>query len=327
MNDPIGGYFELEFPQPKAPLHPQAAMFQSARAAYLALLRAGKPKRVWMPHYICSTMLMSMDKAGVEAVFYKIDADFYPAEEIELQDGDWLLYVNYFGICNANVTKLLTQFDRERVIIDASQALFAPPADCLATIYSPRKFFGIPDGGMLVASIPVDAPSLQDKSSFDRSIPLLKRLAFTPEDAYLDHRRAEQTLFGQEPAAMSKLTEKIMSGIDHEHARSVRNTNFSFLHKHLANHNLLHINSANIDGALCYPLLTKNLRLREALIDRRIFTATYWQDVLHRLDESAHECLLTRGIVPLPCDQRYGAMEMELIVETCREQLQRPPGH
>lgn len=317
-NKAIGGYFELELPASKAPVYPQALSFQSGRAAFLALLHTGKPRRVWAPYYICSTMLDSIKQAEVETAFYRIDDSFHLAQEIHLLEGDWFLYVNYFGLRGAYAQSLLSQFARQRVVIDASQALFSPPLDCLATIYSPRKFLGLPDGGLLVSSIAVDVPEA-DEGSFERALPLLKRMAFSPEAGYAEHQHAETTLYKQQPKGMSNLTRRMLSSVDLTEVCEARNRNFSYLHKHLGRHNRLHVMPGEVNGPLCYPMLTPNAKLREALIKERIFVATYWRDVLDLVEASCSEAFLVHGLVPLPCDQRYSEGDMARVVEVCSE--------
>lgn len=323
----IGGYFELELPLARSPFfYPGAIGFQSARAAFLALLRAGKPRRVWLPYYICGTMAASIAQTSSEVAYYKIDENLHLAEDVRLKKGEWLLYVDYFGIRRSYARSLLDRFDPESLIIDSSQALFSRPYDCLATIYSPRKFLGVPDGGLIVSSVPIDTPQLVDKGSFERAISLLKRMAFSPEEGYAEHQQAEMTLFDQQPMRMSCLTCKILSTVDSDAIHRTRNANFLYLHERLGQYNALSIDPAELNGPLCYPLLTENIGLREALIKRRVFVATYWQDVLKLVDDASIEKRLVQGIIPLPCDQRYGEMEMARIAEICLSLLSNPGG-
>lgn len=44
----IGGYLELELPEERAWLLPSAVSYQAARKAFHALLRWGRPRRVWL---------------------------------------------------------------------------------------------------------------------------------------------------------------------------------------------------------------------------------------------------------------------------------------
>jgi hypothetical protein len=313
----IGGYFDLEFPAPKGLLYSDAVNFQSARAAFLALLRVGRPRRVWMAYYTCRTMLASLRQAGIQVCFYSIDQHFRIVGDISLRAGDWVVYTNYFGVCTDYAASVIERFGRQRVVIDASQALFSGPFDCLATIYSPRKFLGVPDGGLLISDLPVNEPAQVDEGSFERSIPLLKRAAFSPECAYADHRRAEMTLFDQEPAAMSTLTRRVLESIDYAEVRRKRSSNFSYLHRSLGQKNCLKLDLDHVDGPMCYPFFVDSGGLREALIAERIYVPTYWNDVLEHVSSGSAEVLLVERLVPLPCDQRYGEDEMARVVNAC----------
>lgn len=318
-SDAIGGFFELEFPPAKEVLYPNARAFQSGRAAFLALLQTGRPRRVWMPYYICSTMLDSLRQVDIDVAFYHIDQHFHLTEDIRLKDREWLVYVNYFGIRTQYARFLLSRFNPESLVIDSSQALFSPPLDCLATVYSPRKFLGVPDGGWLVSPLPIDDPELTDDGSFERSISLLKRAAFSAEEAYADHQKAEQILFHQEPKRMSGLTRRMLSGIDYQEICRIRNRNFAYLHAQLSHYNALPLDPVEVNGALCYPLLTRKAGLRDFLIKQRIFVPTYWKDVLELVSPSDLETYLVQELIPLPCDQRYGEQEMNKVVAACLE--------
>ena len=61
----VGGYFELELPD-FSELYPAALKFQSARAAFRALLQGGTCTHVLMPAYTCDSMIRAAD----EAVFF-----------------------------------------------------------------------------------------------------------------------------------------------------------------------------------------------------------------------------------------------------------------
>jgi hypothetical protein len=312
MGNGIGGYFELELPLPQPFLYPQALRFQSARAAFLALLRSGEPKRIWMPKYICDAMLAPLVKQGIECVFYSINEQFDIAGEIDFRAGDWLFYVNYFGICTENVDRILTRYDPDRVILDHAQAFYAQPRECLATIYSPRKFFGIPDGGLLITDLPIKIPSEIDEGSVGRVMHLFKRLAGSPESGYADYKQAEQSLGECEPRQMSRLTKRLLAGVDVQWARMRRNENFSFLHGLLGGLNRISVPLEKIDGPLCYPFFTNSPGIKEALIAERVFVPTYWPDVKNRVSAGDVECNLVDNGIAIPCDQRYATSELEL---------------
>ena len=319
----IGGYFELELPQPGLIPYPQAYRFQSARSAFLALLRAGKPGRVWMPRYLCDSMFAALREAGVEAVPYAIDEQFEVVTGIDLHAADWLYYVDYFGVCGDVVTRLLTQFDPGQVVLDHCQAFYSPPRPCLAVIYSPRKFFGVPDGGLIVTDLPLEAPPVQDQLSGQRAEALLERLAASPESGYQTYVRGEVSLADMEPRRMSQLTSRILASVDFAAVRERRNRNFRYLHGRLAHLNRLALDPARIDGPMCYPLLVDAEGLRAWLISQRIFVATYWPDVVEHAASGSTEERLVRQLLPLPCDQRYDESEMARIVALCTHFINR----
>ncbi len=306
MSEAVGGYFELELPQGNSSFYPAALRFQSARASFYALLCAGRPRKIWMPHYICDSMLGPLKAAGVDVSFYSINEDFSVKDDVYPRPDEWVLYVNYFGVCSSRQLDILKMFNYEQVIFDHSQAFYAPPLDCLATIYSPRKFFGIPDGGLLITKLPIPEPEGTDDGSIQRSLHLLKRLAGTPESGYADYQAAERTLEDFHYKKMSALTERLLSSIDYEAARLKRNENFRFLHKELGRHNKLEFDVDAIDGPLCYPFFRSLPSLRETLIKERVFTPTYWAACRSRVEPGSLEWELVNNIFPIPCDQRYG---------------------
>ncbi|SAK99816.1 hypothetical protein AWB77_06024 [Caballeronia fortuita] len=309
---PIGGYFELELAPPHDPVGPHLLAFQSARAAFRALLAAGAPRRVWMPRYICDSMLAPLTALGIEIAFYALDDTLAVASDVTLAPHDWLLYVNYFGVCDAQETALLARFDPSRVVLDRSQAFFASSKACLAELQSPRKFFGMPDGGLLRTSVPVDQPGAIDAHSLARMPHLLKRL-YSAQEGYDDFRQAEQTLIDTTPEGMSQLSRHLYASVDKTRARVRRNANFATLHERVGHLNALALDADAIDGPLCYPLLTPCDGLRDALLRERIFTPTYWPDVKARSAPGAFERHLVDHCIALPCDQRYGADDMERI--------------
>lgn len=311
---PIGGYFELELPARRELPHAGLLHYQSARSAFLALLRAGRPTRVWMPRYICNAMLDPLENAGVEYAWYDLTDELEVGPEVMLKAGDWLLYVNYFGVCGAKVEALLHRFSPAQIVLDFSQSFFSPPDEqALATIYSPRKFFGVPDGGLLYSQIPILSPEEIDVTSFARTEHLIRRLGDSPEGGYAAYQRAEGSLADLEPRTMSRLSEYILASVDFESVRRIRKENFKMLNDRLGDDGGLLAELDETEVPLCYPYRSRDVGLRQRLLSHRIFVATYWSDALDRLTADKAN-ILVRNLLPLPVDQRYGPSDMERIV-------------
>ncbi len=314
LNKAIGGYFELELPPLTGDYHQGALKYQSARSAFLSLLRSMPDvQRIWMPYYICDSMLTPVKAAGKEIIFYSLDEKFTPKDKIKLAPTDILLYVNYFGVCKQQAQEILQNLNPAQVVIDCSQAFYSAPYDCLATIYSPRKFFGIPDGGLLVTSRSVSLPEGQDNGSVDRMQHLIHRLASPPESGYESYKQAENSLQEIEPKRMSALTEHLLGAIDYSSIKRQRQENFWYLHKHLGKTNQLDF--AKIDATpLCYPYIPTKQVNKELLLKNRIYTATYWPDVLQRTDPQSIEANFVHHLTAIPCDQRYTALDLDSII-------------
>ena len=304
--DAIGGYFSMEVGriEPIA-FHPGATAFQSGRAAFRAVLESRRPKRVHLPWYLCDSMAEPLRQCGVEKQRYAIDENFRIAEPPSLRPDDWLLYVNYFGLCDAVVDELLLSYPANQVVVDNSQAFFAAPTRVLATLYSPRKFFGVPDGGYLVAPTTRLHAFERDTDSVLRSRHLMTRLALGAEAGYAQYVEAERTLSDQPARHMSRMTEQLLSGIDHADVRHRRRQNFDLLQSHLGPYNELRWSLREDQVPLCYPLLIRRDGLREELMRARVYVPRYWPDLL------ASEALLPQrerrlaaDLLPLPIDQR-----------------------
>jgi hypothetical protein len=316
----IGGYFELELPPAEAMLHDDALRFQSSRAAFLALLRTLRPAAVWMPWYICDAMLEPLRMTGTLVKRYRLDAQLR-VQSLDIAHGEWLVYVNYFGLCAQQIDDVLSRFPRERVIIDNAQAFFAPPADCLASLYSPRKFLGVPDGGYLVTRQLIAMPEATDNASLQRCGHLLTRLAKDAEAGYTDYAAAEESLKHQEPLRMSALTQRLLAAVDYESVRARRVENFAFLHEKLQRHNRFTFRYDEDAVPLCYPLFGVPTGVREAFRAQRIYTPTYWPDVASTEGAPDFERHLPHSILCLPCDQRLARNDLAPMVQHLLDRL------
>lgn len=317
----IGGYFELELPVGKGHLYPAAMRLQSARACLLALLQHLRPTAIWMPWFNCPSMMEPARASEVAVKRYHIDAQFLPEAALTLGKGEILLYVNYFGVCDSQVESVLSRFPREQVLLDYSQAFFSAPPECLATFYSPRKFFGVPDGAYVQSRTDMPWPEECETLSIARCAPLLTRIDRSPEEGYADLIRARQSFKGQPPLRMSALTQRLLESIDYEAAKARRQENFALYHARLGKRNTLALHGN--EAALCYPLRIQQKEIRKVLQRQRIFVAQYWPDMAVEADARGQAVLeMSEQCLPLPCDQRYGAADIARVIEVLELALQ-----
>ena len=310
--DAIGGYFELELGHGKH-YHKDAIRLNTARNCFEYILMARKYRKVYIPYYTCGVMLQPLRRQKVDYVFYHIDWNLEPAETYELKEGEAFLYTNYFGLKQDCVERLARIYGSS-LIVDNAQAFFAPRLSGIDTFYSPRKFFGVPDGGYLYTDCQLDEEFPQDES-WNRMSHLLIRADKGAEYGYSAFRKHEEELDNVPIKKMSRLTEKILENIDYKFSKKIRKSNYAYLDNLLECRNqlLLKFNGDN-QIPLVYPYLVKNgVRLRKKLIYNRIYVPLYWPNVLRDQPSMSIENILSENIISLPIDQHVVLSDMSKI--------------
>ena len=313
---PIGGYQGLELPLYKGSLEQLTIKTNSARSALKIILNAVSAKKVWLPAYSCDAIVEAVKDLDIELGYYLVSPTFSVEPSLSLGKDEYILVVNYFGICQDSINKSLHRFGESNTIVDCSQAYFSNHLDSLATFWSPRKFFGLPDGGLLYSNDPrVKQPDSRDTTSSTRMGHLISRITDSPEAAYQQYQEAEQTIAEMPVLGMSELTERLLHAVDYQGARAARNRNARYLHERLGEYNQLNLHFDADTAPLCYPLVPKlKTASRSELINNRVFAPSYWPEVLTRVDEGSFEWnLVTNGLF-LPCDQRYTENDMDRLI-------------
>jgi len=70
---------------------------------------------------------------------------------------------------------------------------------------------------------------------------------------------------------------------------------------------------------MVYPFVTKIPMLREYLIEKKVYVARYWGEVLDRDGVGNAEQRIVQSLVPLPIDQRYGKEDMQRVLTILTE--------
>ena len=317
----IGGYFELEIYK-SSEYYGDAIKLNTARNAIKYILRAQNVKTVYVPYLTCESVIEPIKASGVYYRFYSIDdkLEVTGMRPEMLHENDKLLYINYFGVKNAHVDTLAERFG-SKLIVDNTQAFYKEPVAHTDTCYSPRKFFGLPDGGYLYTDTMLDE-ELEKDVSYERCRDLLGRIDTDAATFYAEYVKHNESLIGLPLKKMSTLTQTMLASIDYEKARLTRERNYRYLHDRLNALNALEIDHADIHGPMVYPLLIETEGLREYLISEKIYVATYWKEVLDFVERPGTvEEKMVRYLLPIPIDQRYGSDDMERIASTVKKYL------
>lgn len=314
--EPIGGYFGWEFPMQKTHIPHESGVFvNSGHAALALLLGCLQPAKVYVPLFTCGIVHQTVAACNVAYRYYPVNSDLELAADIHLEPGEYLIYTNYFGIKDAYVRSLYERYG-EQLIIDNAQAFFAGDVAGAHSLYSPRKFVGVPDGGIVVSPTVGHVQDLLDFDATDRCAHLLLRASGRVEDGYAEFARNDKRL-GHDPVAkMSALSCAILQSLDYEDIIRRRKQNFELLHKALASSNRFMMpDFISFACPMVYPYWTDQPDLRQHLIANKIFVAKYWQNVCETAMPQDCEYVLANNLIPLPIDQRYNSDDMNRIIQ------------
>lgn len=307
----IGGYFELEnFISNE--YYENLIALNTCRNALIYILKVKKIKKLYIPSYLCDSISNILKRENIEFDFFNIDEIFLPIFDKNLENDEYILIVNYYGQLNDIALKNLSK-RYKNIIVDNTQAFFQRPLKGIDTIYSCRKFFGVPDGAYVSTNVKLKENIIIDNSK-DRFKHLLGRYEGAASEYYKDFK-INDTLFITEPIKyMSKLTSNILGAVDYKKTSEIRNRNFKYLHNFLKKYNKLKLEIP--EGAFSYPLYLENAdEIRKELLKYKIYIPTLWSNVLNENMEDSIEYKYAKNILPIPCDQRYDIEDMEFIIE------------
>ena len=300
--------------------HSDGVCLNTGRNALEYILRSiPKIKRIWLPYYTCEVLFEPLGKLGIPYSFYEINDCLELKKWIDLNPDEYLLVTNYFGIKDFYIRQL-SQIYGAQLIVDNAQAYYCEPIAGIKTIYSPRKFVGVPDGGIAFVSKGFDEEQFEIDCSYDRCSHLLKRYDLGASGGYADFCANSHELANQPIRRMSHLTTSLLSNVDFLTIRQRRIDNFNYLHQELGSNNLLSMPVG--EGFVCpmvYPYYTNNPSLKKKLIENKVFVATYWPNVMQCCKCTTVEYKLADRILALPIDQRYTTKDMQQIVKNIYE--------
>lgn len=300
----IGGYFGLEEFSGKE-YYSDLVALNTGRNALAYLIRAKGIKKIYIPRYLCDSVYKICEREGCNYDFYEIGEDFQLKFDSALCTGEWIYVVNYFGQIT-NELELKKKYNR--IIFDNVQAFFQKPLHGIDTIYSCRKFFGVPDGAYLATDTHLD---LSNDISLNRMYHILGRFEEGAAAYYKEFNKSDDSFYDLELRNMSRLTHNILRAIDYESVRKQREDNFIFLHNKLKDRNKLKLKVPS--GPYMYPLYVDNgTQRKKLLVSKKIYIPTLWPNV-SAIGGLAGD--FSKNILPLPCDQRYTCDDMRIILD------------
>lgn len=304
----IGGYFGIEC-LGKKEFHSEAVRFNYARCCLRYLIQARNIIKLYLPYYCCDSVIKACSDIQVE--FYHISSSFEPIFDKKLKEREFVYLINYFGRLSEEFIKEFVRRN-QNVIVDNVQSFYSKPVGAVDTIYSCRKYFGVPDGAYLyteLTGIDLDRQTVIDQMEY-----LIGREEYGASAYYQKYAAAEARIDERDIKGMSWMSQYIMNAVDYDVVAEKRRKNFRFLHEKLAGLNRIDVKET--EGPYAYPFYAEDGEmLRNKMITQKIYIPVLWGNVLHSVRADSVESRYVRNILPIPCDQRYGNKEMERIVE------------
>jgi len=334
----IGGMFGLEIEirgnssstvaQPQILAGPHLRLV-TARSAFTLLARTLRPAAVWLPSYLCGVVLDAFADSGTRINFYAVNENLKISNDAwvaKVQTGDMAVFIDYFGFNMWGQYGKRVKERGGRVVEDACQAMlnlrFSEYADYV--IASPRKFIGVPDGGILLAQNEASLP--------------LGNLPPPPPEWWLDALKASQLraefdrhggdrqwfeLFRKtdphgpvEPARMSELSSLLLDhAFDYECITATRRRNFNQLAAALPEFALFLELSDDV-VPLGFPVRVRERdNIAQGLRGHEIYPPVHWliRNIVPEEYQNSHR--LSGEIMTFPCDQRYSSEDLNRLVQ------------
>lgn len=301
-------------------------LYYNARSALYAVTQVSSIQCIWLPSFLCETILYPFQRANLQCKYFAVDGrlqtDF---EQIPIQPGDAILLISYFGVPVDDYVYSILKSKGALIIEDLSQSFYVEPKSIADfTILSLRKYFPVPDGGIVIShdeKVLYDWPyaAKEDTSFAHHSLEALAGrtlydAGFTDSREWFEVFQSAESSMPTGLHPMSNFTQAQMVGvIDFENDRLQRISNFNFLFSELERVSL--IKDMKGSAPLGFPIvLERRDEVRSALFKHNIYPPIHWavQGVVPVQYKESHE--LSRRVMTIPCDGRYDSFDMRRIV-------------
>jgi len=292
-----------------------------------------RPGTVWLPSYLCEVMLTPVQQANMRTRFYEINYDLRIRSHNwveEVEQGDLVVFIDYFGFPCDHVCASYAKRRGAWILEDACQALLIEDVGRFSdfVLFSPRKFLGVPDGGILVVSRGIDKEKIGLESPPVEWWLKTLRSTFLRREFDISGGSREWFHLFQETGidapigryAMSELSRVLLlHGFDYVAIAEKRIQNYLTLLDqlgHLAMFPDLHAKVV----PLGFPIRLRNRdQVRQQLFEHNIYPPVHWPIAGIVPEEFKESHQLAADIMTLPCDQRYDSQDMKRMAKVVME--------
>ena len=329
----------------------QVRYYQSGRNCIEILLRFLKEQNgiqeVLMPDFVCDSVTAAAMRANFSVKEYHISTDYeLSLKEIETlcQNINCLYFVHYFGKKPSSdiVAFLKNWIDQGGIVIEDITMSLLSYGDGIGfgtyVIASVRKWFPIPDGGLL-ASETSKLPKEADGHYISRYVELyslVQQMKREYREGGEKNKELKQTfrsyyqlaikeLFSDfEIYPMSSLSKYYLLNADFNAIHRKRAQNYDYLCERIKYLPGIKVKVFREEGFLPFGMVISTLE-RDAMlqdfIKEDIYCNVHWN--FDKKKPSEDFIQLSSTSITIPCDQRYGFQDMDRIVNILKRCVQK----
>ena len=294
----VGGFPKKTFYKKKKKTINTETICLNGRSSFSIILNYVKPSLIYIPFYICNTMLDVLNSLKIKYKFYKIDNSF-KSERIELLKNQWILKIPYFGIIKQEYEK--------NSIFDLSTSFFFKIKIQKVYFNSLRKFFHVKFGSNINLPIKIKLKDANKNEVNKFKLPKnINEFRTNEKRHYILHKN------------VIKHMNKDYFLNDFKKIKKERETNFKKLHRKLKKLNMLRFNLNEIQGPLYYPLLIRNGIIYKKKLNRnKIYNPNLWSEIVKRKNSHRFkfECDLAKNCIFLPVNEKLSKKHFEKLYE------------
>lgn len=332
----IGGEFDVDLQSLKYSHSGNVCLdglykYSSGRSALYHILLDVKKRnnisKILLPDYLCSSVVIATEKAGVEVVFYPLN-DKLELEEQQFanlyEEKSAVLLINYFGLQNLqNQVAYVRSLNKDAVIIeDDVQGFYEFQKELVGVDYkftSLRKTFACPDGGLVkTENLLPEVNTVNKFHQYKLAGSILKSLRkpeYYDDAVYLSMFEKGESMIDDEIAeGMSDMAIDIISKTDIDQLAYIRKRNAKFICDGLEALGLKTIIPVAEDKTpLFVPIyLEDRNKVRKYMFQHNCFCPVHWplegMNVKKGVQMAEHE-------LSIIVDQRYTNADMEYILD------------
>lgn len=324
----IGGEFEIDLSTQRQDFveRPDTYYYASGRAALYQIVKSLQVKRVWLPDYLCVSVVEAVKKAGVDYVFYELDDNLDPIlQTLQPSESDAILLINYFGLKELSALELhLSELFPYTVLIEDDVQAYYEFCKCdnryvSYRFTSLRKTFAVPDGGLVYTKHKMSVAIEQNSFSpykFDAGIMKARRKVEPIDDSkYLAlFEKGEELIEENYESVMSLDSRMLFDGVNVDAVSRKRKENAAFLLKGLKEQGIKTILPVPQDKTpLFIPIYLENRNeVRKRMFANEIYCPVHWPLEGMKLNKGAE---MSEHELSLIVDQRYSSNEIIKILE------------